>query len=952
MRLSALVAISLLILGTLVVVSFAAPPARADEVVATIPLNYGVTQVAVNPNTNLVYVSDNGGDAITVIDGSTYQVATTIHLPVGPNGFASPDGIAVNPSTGTIYVAIEADANPEDVYVINAATNNVSQIIQLPNEGSGMSPLDVAVDPTTNMVYVTSGFIAAGAGPSAGNLVVINGTTNAVVSNLSVEDVPFGVAVDPSTNMVYVTDAPYAGNTYNLLTVVDGSTNSIVTTITVPNSPQFVAVDSNTDMVYVGEQMGASLAVIDGATNTLVTQIGVRSFPSGIAVDPSTNTVYVDNAKNNSVSVIDGASNQVTTTIPVGISPSGVAVDPNTHLVYVANSGGIYPVVSSVSVIQGGSPGETSFLTVLSKSTNGSAITGVGVSLSIDGRVAVSGMTPDTFALNDGQSAVVQVNNYQNCVFEQWADSGSTNSSRSITINGDTQITALYSCSQKVVSWKSTNGLSEGQGYSLGLSCPTYESVVYCVGDGSYYSTVSSSGFSTWSATTPYPADLDAGGSGPVVSSSCVISSGYIYCIGGQGVGSGAHAISAVEYAPVSASGIGTWTGTTPFPVEVSSAQCLTSQGYIYCISGSSTYYVPILASGGLGAWSQTTSYPSGITGESCATSGSDVYCVAGSTNSTYYATLSSSGISPWIATTNYLGWDQNGLVCTTGESIIYCIGDGTFGGVWYAQISPTGIGDWSRTTSYPTGTPISCLTQGSYIYCVDTSGLPSYFSLISSANSPTALLTVNSQDTSGNPLSGYEAVLNQSGNVIVARGYTPASFNLTEDQSYTVTVDGYGSCTFDRWLDTGNTTAIRQISISSNTELTAVLNCAITTTGTSSSSTTSSSSFYSSSSSSSSSTTSSTSSSSSLSSSTLTTSTTTSSSTTMSTTGPTSATSTAATSPSTTTSTSSGSSQASSTSLSAAYITQVVVVAGVILILALVATRKAKIGAYRQSTA
>lgn len=113
--------------------------------------------------------------------------------------------------------------------------------------------------------------------------------------------------------------------------------------------------------------------------------------------------------------------------------------------------------------------------------------------------------------------------------------------------------------------------------------------------------------------------------------------------------------------------------------------------------------------------------------------------------------------------------------------------------------------------------------------------------------------LTVNAQDTNGNPLPGYEAVLNQSGTIIVARGYTPATFNLTQGQSYTVTVDGYGSCTFDKWLDTGNSSAIKQISITSNTQITAILSCAMTTTSSSSTSTSATSSMISSSSSSSS---------------------------------------------------------------------------------------------------
>lgn len=112
-------------------------------------------------------------------------------------------------------------------------------------------------------------------------------------------------------------------------------------------------------------------------------------------------------------------------------------------------------------------------------------------------------------------------------------------------------------------------------------------------------------------------------------------------------------------------------------------------------------------------------------------------------------------------------------------------------------------------------------------------------------AGPPTSVLSVTSQDTSGKILTGYMAVLNYSGTTtIVATGPTPHTFTLNNSQSYTVGVDGYLSCNFDHWLDTGNTTEIRTISITQNTQVTAVMNCngALTST-TSSTSVTSSSS-------------------------------------------------------------------------------------------------------------
>jgi hypothetical protein len=85
--------------------------------------------------------------------------------------------------------------------------------------------------------------------------------------------------------------------------------------------------------------------------------------------------------------------------------------------------------------------------------------------------------------------------------------------------------------------------------------------------------------------------------------------------------------------------------------------------------------------------------------------------------------------------------------------------------------------------------------------------------------------LTVGMQNTAGAALTGYWTQLWQNG-VTVASGYTPASYTLVNGQLYTIEADGYGSCAFDHWLDNGSTNNMRDITITSNTSLVAVLKC------------------------------------------------------------------------------------------------------------------------------
>ena len=55
--------------------------------------------IAVNPNTNMIYVANADDNTTSVIDGKTSSVVKTI--PVGRD----PEGVAVNPNTNTVYVA-------------------------------------------------------------------------------------------------------------------------------------------------------------------------------------------------------------------------------------------------------------------------------------------------------------------------------------------------------------------------------------------------------------------------------------------------------------------------------------------------------------------------------------------------------------------------------------------------------------------------------------------------------------------------------------------------------------------------------------------------------------------------------------------------------------------------------------------------------------------------------
>lgn len=238
-----------------------------NTIVNNLSLGTGSQNVAVNPVTNMIYMTHDSTNTVSVINGSTDKVIST--LAVG----TFPTGVAVNPITNMIYVSNESGG----VSVINGTKNIVMSTIPV-----GNGPTGIAVNPVTNKIYVTN--------TNDNSVSVIDGKDNTVLATMPIGNSPSFVDVNPTTNMIYV------GNLISQsISVIDGSTP--ITSVA-PSSPQNLSATavsrSQIDLSWTAPSNNGGSPVVGYKIDRLDGTIGNSTMFTIVTNTDSNATAYND----------------------------------------------------------------------------------------------------------------------------------------------------------------------------------------------------------------------------------------------------------------------------------------------------------------------------------------------------------------------------------------------------------------------------------------------------------------------------------------------------------------------------------------------------------------------------------------------------------------------------------------------------------------------------------
>ena len=345
----------------------------------TVAVGNGPTGIVADPTTHTVYTDNQNGNSVSVINvaacraGATQGCAQRVRSVALPKG-SGPQGIALDATTGTLYVANQAG---NSISVVNARTCNAvdysgcGQVAATIKDPYG--PIAFGVNAVTSTIYVANcGNTCSGGPVTADRVSVINAATcNAsdtagcgqVLPTVLVGPLPAAVAVDPTTDTIYVPN-----DASDTVSVIDGATcNGAVhsgcgqhaATITVGAAPNWIALDPANHSAYTADQgnnaVGSAVSVINTATcngtdhngcDQKTPTVVVGAQPWALVADQALHTVFVINNWDDTISAIDTTTCSATDssgcsrrppTSQVGQGPQAITLDPGTGTLYVAN---------------------------------------------------------------------------------------------------------------------------------------------------------------------------------------------------------------------------------------------------------------------------------------------------------------------------------------------------------------------------------------------------------------------------------------------------------------------------------------------------------------------------------------------------------------------------------------------------------------------------------------
>lgn len=302
-------------------------PHAAAIVGATIMLLVGTSQ-AMAQQTLRIYVPNQMGASVSVLDGAGTLIETVDLRPLGFSAHAMPHQVTPAPDGSAWYVTLAGDG-----FVLKFDSENL-----LVAKTAVAEPGMIVLDAGRDLLFVSR---ALGTANPPRSLAVLRASDMRLLDEPDIfVPRPHALAVDTMSGRVY------AGSlSTNEIAALDFATGSVEVT-SVPGPPQAyvglaVAPDGRT--LVATTQLTATLLAFRAGSEALehMASVAVEALPYDVAFTPDGSSVWFPNQRAGSVTRMDARSWTVATVIRDAAfeEPHGVAVSPDGATVYISSHG-------------------------------------------------------------------------------------------------------------------------------------------------------------------------------------------------------------------------------------------------------------------------------------------------------------------------------------------------------------------------------------------------------------------------------------------------------------------------------------------------------------------------------------------------------------------------------------------------------------------------------------
>jgi len=282
-----------------------------------------------------VYVSNEDGESVTVLDAETGKTVATV--PVGKR----PRGIKLSHDGRHLYVAVSGlpkcspsvpdeecaklkrDLQADGIAVIDTASLKLVRLLK-----AGSDPEQFDLSPDGQRLFISN--------EDAATLSVVSVATGTLEATVHVGTEPEGVRASPDGKWVLVTN-----ETGNSVTIVDAKTLGVRNTMSVGQRPRDVAFTADSGTIYVSGELDSSVshaAVPNGESVEKLVQLRKDDRPMGIVLDAKHNRLFVSTGRGGTIAVISlSGQARLLKEIPVGKRPWGIALSHDGRRLYTAN---------------------------------------------------------------------------------------------------------------------------------------------------------------------------------------------------------------------------------------------------------------------------------------------------------------------------------------------------------------------------------------------------------------------------------------------------------------------------------------------------------------------------------------------------------------------------------------------------------------------------------------